>query len=336
MPEFIEAGFYLFAGMTNSPTRIWRNHELPDGVTSEVREKVLARISWTPDEAGREAKRLRSGRGHIGYEPSVLRRRPVLLFGATGEEAMAPLSPLIMQRLTSGLYFDIVDGGGAIWKEVGHRFEGYCLSYLGAMLTNYRVDPEYRYGPKGRGFDTPDILVSDSGGVRLVVECKAKRMAVEARISRDPVSDAATAYGEIAKGMFQVWRFLSHARRGLLNQPVTDDCLGMVVTADPWLVMGQKLYPEVMAIANALADEKDPEINAEDRRRVPIVLIDDLEYTLQHADPATLFERLLALSEDDTGWNWSLVLGQSDGPARAYPFADELRVILPRIFAEEG
>lgn len=336
VPEFIESGFYLFAGATSSATRIWRNHEVPEGVTADVRDKVLGRISCTPDEAVLEAKRLRGARGHIGYEPSVLRRKPILLFGASGQDAMAPLPPLIMQRITSGLYFDIVDGGGTIWGEVGHRFEGYCLRYLKAMLPDQHVDPEYRYGPKGHGFDSPDILVSDEGGVRLAVECKAKRMPVEARFSGDPVSEATMAYTEIAKGVFQVWRFLSHARRGLLDRTVGADCLGMVVTADPWLVMGQKLYPEVLAIANALADEKDPQISAEDRRRVPIVLIDDLEYTLQHADPVTFFERLRALSEDQTGWDWSLTPGQTDGPVRPYPFADELRTILPRIFSKKA
>ncbi|CAN5498507.1 hypothetical protein BH10PSE12_BH10PSE12_08090 [soil metagenome] len=333
VPDFIEAGFYLFAGATNSATRIWRNHELPKGVTSDVRKKVLARISWTPDEAVREAKRLRSPRGHIGYEPSVLRRKPILLFGATGEDAMAPLPPLIMQRITSGLYFDIVDGGGAIWSEVGRRFEDYCLRYLKAMLTDYAVDPEYRYGPRARSFDSPDIIVSDSGGVRLLVECKAKRMPVEARFSGDPIGDAAAAYAEIAKGVFQIWRFLSHARRGLLDHAVAENCLGIVVTADPWLVMGQKLHPEVMAIANALADEKDPEISAEDRRRVPIVLVDDLEYILQHTDIPNFFDRLRSLSRDLTGWEWSLTHGLVAGSERPYPFADELRASLPRLFS---
>jgi hypothetical protein len=335
VPAFIEAGFFLFAGSANSPTRIWRNHDLPEGVTRKVRELVLARISWTPGEAVREARQLRMGGDHIGYKPSVLRRKPILRFGLTGEDSMAPLPPLILQRITSGLYFDIVDGGGAIWSDVGQRFEGYCLRYLDAMLADYSVEPEHRYGSKGRGFDTPDILVSDADGVRLIVECKAKRMPVDARFSGDPVGDASAAYAEIAKGVFQVWRFFSHARRGLLNRPVTADCLGMVVTADPWLVMGQKLHPEVMAIAKTLADEKDPEILDQDRRRVPIVLIDDVEYILQHTTDAELFTRLRGLSQDPTGWEWSLTHGLAEEPARPYPFADELRKVLPRIYPGE-
>lgn len=332
VPAFMEAGFYLFAGSTNSPTRMWRNHELPEGVTLEQRDHVLDRISCSAEAAVQEALQLRLSGDHIGYKPSVLRRRPILRFGATGEDAMAPLPPLILQRITSGLYFDIVDGGGAIWADVGQRFEAYCRRYLDAMLPEYSVEPEYRYGPKGRSFDSPDILISGTDGVRLVVECKAKRMPVDARFSGDPVGDASEAYGEIAKGIFQVWRYLSHARRGLLGRPLADDCLGMVLTADPWLVMGQKLYPEVMAMANALADRKDPEIIEEDRQRVPIVLIDDLEYILQHSTGAQLFDRLASLAQDPSGWEWSLAHGLADGPTRPYPFAEDLHHLLPRLF----
>jgi len=332
VPAFMEAGFYLFAGSTNPPTRIWRNHELPEGVTLEQRDCVLDRISWSAEAAVQEARQLRLSGDHIGYKPSVLRRRPILRFGATGEDAMAPLPPLILQRITSGLYFDIVDGGGAIWADVGQRFEAYCRRYLDAMLPEYSVEPEYRYGPKGRSFDSPDILISGTDGVRLVVECKAKRMPVDARFSGDPVGDASEAYGEIAKGIFQVWRYLSHARRGLLGRPLADDCLGMVLTADPWLVMGQKLYPEVMAMANALADRKDPEIIEEDRQRVPIVLIDDLEYIVQHSTGAQLFDRLASLAQDPSGWEWSLAHGLADGPTRPYPFAEDLHHLLPRLF----
>lgn len=334
VPDFMEVGFYVFAGAAGSPTRIWRNHELPDGLGSELRNRVLAHISWTVDEAVGEARHLRAEGDHIGYKPSVLRRRPILRFGAGGGDAMAPLPPLILQRVTSGLYFDIVDGGGAVWADVGRRFERYCLRYLAAMLDGFEVGPDERYGSKARGFDTPDVLVSDGGGIRLVVECKAKRMPVGARFSGDPVGDATAAYAEIAKGVFQVWRFFSHARRGLLHRPVADDCVGMVVTADPWLVMGQKLHPEVIAIANALADGSDREISEEDRRRVPVVLVDDLEYILQHGFAAEFFSRLRALTLDPTGWEWSLAHGLADGPARSYPFADELGRIFPRMFSQ--
>ncbi len=333
VPAFIEAGFFVFAGSSSSPTRVWKDHQPPEGVLRSSVAKVLERISLPSNEAAREAMSLRSHLGHIGYKPSVLRRHPILRFGENGENAMAPVPPLVLQRITSGLYFDIVDGGGAVWADVGRRFESYCRRYLDAMLEGHAVTGDRRYGPKGFGFDTPDVLVSDARGVRLVVECKAKRMPVDARFSGDPVGDAAIGYAEIAKGVFQIWRFFSHARRGLFPETVASDCLGMVVTADPWLVMGQKLHPEVMAIAHRLADEKDPAIETCDRRRVPIVLIDDVEYLLQHSSADELFARLTALTKDPTGWEWSIVHDLEDRTDRPFPFADELAEMLPLIYS---
>lgn len=334
--EFIAAGFFLFAGSTNSATRLWSCHQPPLGIAPEHRDLVLARIGTSIDVARQEAKVLRAAGDHVGYKPSVLRRHPILLFGDTGDEAMAPVPPLILQRVSSGLYLDIVDGLGPIWAEVGERFEEYCLQYLAAMMPNYSVAPEVRYGAKGRTFDSPDILVSDAGAVHLVVECKAKRMPVGARFSGDPVGDATKSYAEIAKGVFQVWRFLSHARRGIYSGSVAPNCLGMVVTTEPWLVMGQKLHPEVMALANAMADQKDPDIADCDRRRVPVVLVDDLEYLLQHAPDGELMRRLSALSADMTGWEWSLIHGLPAEDVRPYPFADELARALPTMYARQG
>ena len=128
--------------------------------------------------------------------------------------------------------------------------------------------------------------------------------------------------------MFQVWRFLSHARRGLYGGKVAEDCLGMVVTADPWLVMGQRLHPEVMAMAKAMADASGAEIEAADRWRVPVVLVDDLEYLLQHAAARELVRRLRALSADSSGWEWSLVHGLTEKVERSYPFGRELGELL--------
>ena len=316
VPEFIEAAFHLLCGSANSPTRRWKNYLGYEGVSASLRAHVLDRISTPIHRARAVARELRANGDHAAYKPSVLRRHPILLFGKDGEDAMAPIPPLILQRVTSGLYFDVVEGGGSLWNEIGEHFENYCLRYLGAMLDGHIVEPEFRYGPKGRTVDSPDVLIMRHGADRLVVECKAKRMSIEARFSGNPVLDAACGYEEIAKGVFQIWRYFSHSRRGVIDRPVAPDCLGMVVTADPWLIMGKKLHPEVIAIANKMADDKDPEISAIDRRGVPVILVDDLEYILQNGTVEELFLRLASLSQDVTGWGWSLVHDLEERPPR--------------------
>src|SRR3546814_8050672 len=73
---------------------------------------------------------MRKGHRHTAYRPSILRDFPIIAFGEKGERLRAPIPELIMYRYTSGLYLDVVQGGSAVWTDIGTRFERYVLEYL--------------------------------------------------------------------------------------------------------------------------------------------------------------------------------------------------------------
>src|SRR3546814_9259425 len=80
-------------------------------------------------------------------------------------------------------------------------------------------------------------------------------MSFDARYADDPVASASVGFDELAKGMFQIWRFLSHARRGLTGDiTVAPSCCGVIVTADSWLTMASRQAEQVIATATAMAD----------------------------------------------------------------------------------
>jgi hypothetical protein len=165
----------------------------------------------------------------------------------------------------------------------------------------------------------------------LAVECKAKRMTIDARFSDDPLADATAGYREIAKGIFQIWRFFSHARRGMIDdRAVASDCLGMVLTLDPWLSMAKRLQNEIYSMAAAMAAADDPEITADDRRRVAITLIDDVEYTLQTGNERTFVEAVREITVGDKiGWLLQSAHVKGTAAARPYPFEADVADILP-------
>src|SRR3546814_12301857 len=76
------------------------------------------------------AARMRKGHRHTAYRPSILRDFPIIAFGEKGERLRAPIPELIMYRYTSGLYLDVVQGGSAVWTDIGPRFERCVLEYL--------------------------------------------------------------------------------------------------------------------------------------------------------------------------------------------------------------
>src|SRR3546814_3302395 len=82
--------------------------------------------------------------------------------------------------------------------------------------------------------------------------------------------------------MFQIWRFLSHARRGLTGDiTVAPSCCGVIVTADSWLTMASRQAEQVIATATAMADAEG-NIDEGDRCEIAFCPIDDVEYVLQH------------------------------------------------------
>lgn len=329
--DFVKIGVWL-AGVLGGREAVRRDTDLSElGIMPDVKERALARIAISHAEARQRTRRIRGGKLHTAYRPSLLRDYPIIAFGAAGERLRAPLPELITQRFTAGRYLDVVGGGAAVWTEIGERFEAYCVDYLKAMLAPLTVVGEQEYGPKKARRRTPDILVSDREALVLVAECKAKRMTFEARFSEDPIADAAAGYAEIARGMFQIWRFRADARRRMVVNlpPMRDDCLAILLTVDPWLTMARNQEKDVLAAAHKLADAEGG-IAPQDRCPVPVCLIDDVEHVLQQGTAQTFLAacREIAYGEK-AGWILSIAHAAELQETRPYPFTGAIADHLP-------
>jgi len=330
LSDFVKVGAYLSSALARrSP--VDREQDLSElGITRDVREIALSRLALPHEEARRRAAAIRKGGRHTAYSPSLLRDYPIIAFGERGERLRAPLPDLITYRYTSGLYLDIVKGGPTVWSGIGKRFEIYVLDYLRATMAPYTVDGEAEYGSKKARYRTPDILISRPNGIVAVIECKAKRMSFEARYSDDPVAAAALGFDELAKGMFQIWRFFAHARGGLTEElRVTSDCIGVIVTVDSWLTMARNQAEKVVKVAHALADAEGG-IDPEDRRDIAFCQIDDVEFSLQNG---TADSFLVACRDISTGEKKGFMLSVAHAAVRdvqrPYPFKRRLADVLP-------
>lgn len=330
--RFSEIGFILYAMFTKVP--VVRNDALwaKLGVTSGEVELVLSLIALPFSKAAKQARVKRKAIIHTADKPSILREAPCLRFGSEGERIRAPLPELILERITSGLFYDVVGGGDQITNDYGKRFEKYCFSYLSEAMPGLACEPEFRYGKKGFPFDSPDILCGKSSKLDLVIECKATRMSHEAMFGKDPI--AARGYEDLTKAIFQLWRFFSHCRRGLTGREVADDAIGVVLTLNNWLVLAATLHKRVLDDATKMANEKEPEITAADKRAIVFVAVPELERTLSVATEKTFREALIkAGSEEFLGWRLDVIhsklVCEVKCEERAYPFANELGKLLP-------
>ena len=153
-----------------------------------------------------------------------------------------------------------------------------------AYLPELEANKEEAYGPKGLQVDPPDCLVRDGDLVVLAIECKTTKLTFEAQYAENPMAVAQQGFQQIAKGIFQLWRFFSHARRNIYGtRPVSPDAIGLVLTMDGWMQMAAGLRNAAMKRAEEMA-AKDADITKADMRRVVFVSVQELNDTLAQTE----------------------------------------------------
>lgn len=199
-------------------------------------------------------------------------------------------------------------------------------------MQRFEVMGAFRYGPKGGQVDSPDVLIKDQGKVVIVAECKATKLTYLAQFAEDPFQAAKRQYTQLAKGIFQIWRFFSHVRRRVVQENLAADCYAAVFTLDAFMQMARDPHNKVLAEANALADENG-NISSEDRKSVVICPISNLESILSRATEDSLLASLKAANEDKyQGWMLAEVhrdtgAAKEFGTPKLYPF--DLSNVLP-------
>lgn len=328
-------GYALMAALLKQPMLRHRNdlamlHDL--GVTKSSLRRVLVRIAAPVGTVRVEAAELRLHAAGTAYSPSILRRYPCILMGPGGRRLRAPLPDLVIARVTSGLFYDVVEGGGSIRAEYGGNFEAYAHRLFKAMIPNLDLLREWEYRAGGSTSRTPDLVsLTAEGAVELAMECKASRMSVTARFGEDPSGER--GYDEMAKGVTQIWRFFSHCRRGLTGRVATPEAKGLLLCLDDWFLARSSMAEDVLARAHARADLIDGGLPVEDRRPIGFASINEIEMALRRASKDTFMRTVdIASSPERRGWMFQFLheeVAGDRGERRPYPFEDELEELLP-------
>ena len=333
-------GFALFAHSMRAPW-ISRSFTMPEiGLTADLLKRALPLLLISADRARGETKNItdtvtaKHGRPTpTAFLPSILRRHPLVSLCDEAKEFIAPIPEVLLMRVTSGLYYDLIPGGQALLNEASDRFENYSAAFIDALMVRFKVSRAYRYElKKGAPVDTPDLLVKDGEKLVLAVECKATKLTYLAQFAEDPFEAEKKHYLQIANGVFQLWRFFSHVRRGLVKEPMDADTSAMVLTLDSFTTMNRELKAKIIEEANSIA-EMEGDIAAEDRRHIIFCSIQGLEEVLSRCTEDTLLATLNAARKKKyVGWelpqiNQEEAAGKEKIEPKKFPF--ELDGLLP-------
>jgi hypothetical protein len=303
----------------------------PAGISNRARDATLKAIAAPIEQVRAEAQALRAGGdSRTAYKASVLRLLPGIIFsdGFSASTVRFPIRDLIALRSTSGIYYDLANASDTIRDRSARNFETYSRVLIQKMLPDVEATPEFSYR-KGQ-FRTPDILVFKEDRVIAAIECKAAKLSLHAQFS--PSKEAMDGPGaeEIAKGIFQLWRFFQHARTGVLDRPikVDDAAVGVVLTLDDWFDLASQPRAEAGKRATTMAAAKKVVLIPADLRPVAICSIRNLGQLLHAgASPEELIETFRRLSSNERlGWDAVSMLEEAKHGAlrqRDYPFSEQ-------------
>jgi hypothetical protein len=329
--EFIRFGMYLRAVFSRWP--VWTpGRELETHGFSQAQAQAALMLLAAPIETAMARATACRGRSWSStYRPSQLRGAP--LIGFPEARFRAPLPDLIAVRITEGLYYDLAGGPGGVRNEVAERFERYVRDLLAASLPGLAVSEGPRYRWRKNDVAGPDVLLCDGERVVAAFECKARKMSFEARFGEDPAKGEA-GLGELGEGVFQLWKFASHVRRGLIKECVLDaKAVLVLLTLDNWMTFSTDFQKGALERARLLSSERDPGITEEDQGPVVFASIEDVELTLQETDERLFVERLQAGTEERfRGWVLpNINQDAGTGIENPYPLGGRIAEVLPWI-----
>ncbi len=309
--DFYTVAFMYMSIFFNKP---WTTTAEDLGFFDAVRDKVrpaerllAADMSDARRESAALLRRYEKSAGKrlpIIYRPSYLRMRPMVRFSTEVKPLfIAPLPTLLLNRATVGLYYDIVKGGTKIRNDAGARFEEYCRKSIKAHCPAFEVSPPVTYRYNKNPVETPDVILRIDGQVVAVMECKASKLTFEAQYADNPMEDAQDGYTQIAKAIFQMWRFFSHVRRKLLDFVIAEDSPAVVLTLDSWTLMSSELRNDVIAEARRMVAQKEPEIIEEDQRPPVFCPLHELDHLLLISTEQQLLDGMKsAVRPEFDGW----------------------------------
>lgn len=282
-----------------SPTGAPGNFVVPElNLDQPVIDAALRLTAADLSVVRESARTTRRGPSNIAARPSVLRRTPVIK--VRDNIYTTPLPELVLERATSGLYLDLVQAPSRLRDYIAQRFEQYALDLVGAVFPG-EVRGDYGYGTRALPLRTPDILVGPTNGVQAIIECKATRMTFAARFSDDWHIATERGYGELAKGVGQIWRHCSHMRRNIVADKPAQDVVGLVLTLDPWMRMTHQQDEIILNRAREWCAEHDPLITAEDECPISFTHMADFEALLHRTDAAGVLQ-VLKDAATKIGW----------------------------------
>ncbi|CUJ69456.1 Uncharacterised protein [Achromobacter xylosoxidans] len=274
--NFFFLGFAVAASLMARPRFITNTDFTPFGISDDQRDaffKLLVRTKQVLRQMCEEKQKFGPS---WAYTTNPLAYAPLVNVDAEfPHRVYGPVPNMVLRRITSGVYFDLVNLNG-FNQAYGPAFDHYIGLVMRKTLGStplWGVHKPKPYRIKNRGeLEGADWILSD-GTATLFIECKAARPQAKA-IEAESKSDVEQTIDRLAAMIVQNYQNIAHALVGLTDwRPNLMPVYNLVVTLEDFIAFGAVIAPPVRA--KVLEGLKCKGLSAQ--------LIDEVPYSLVSA-----------------------------------------------------
>lgn len=179
------------------------------------------------------------------YAYNSLKAYPIIKIAVDGRVGLiCPVLTLLFRRITEGIYYEICNA-----DKFNVLFGNAFQNYIGGMLKNSNPKAillaEEKYGkPEKR---TTDWIFGDNGTL-LFVECKSKRLTMEAKINLTDLKELEKQLDILAEGIVQIYKSINDYNSNKFPQLKYDSKVKIypvIVTLEEWFLFGDVLVAKL-------------------------------------------------------------------------------------------
>lgn len=183
------------------------------------------------------------------YTFNPLRAYPLVRINFQGKDSLAcPIPTLLFRRFTEGIFYEICHEDDFA-APFGESFQGYVGDTIkrGIEGGNITVHPEKEYYVGKERKDTVDWIVDD-GSAALFIECKTKRIRLEAKSEILSTEILMEELDKLADFIIQIYKTIRDYRNNSYPGYPFDSqkrIFPLVLTLEEWFAFGDRILGEI-------------------------------------------------------------------------------------------
>ncbi|OCZ85229.1 hypothetical protein A7P25_06520 [Achromobacter xylosoxidans] len=274
--NFFFLGFAVAASLMNKPRFVTTTDFTPFGISDDQRDKFFKLIVGHISSVRRMCEEKQKFGHAWAYTTNPLAYAPLVNVDTRHPERVyGPVPGMVLRRITSGIYYDLVNLQG-----FNHAFGLAFDHYIGLVMRktfesapSWQVQKPTPYRIKNRGdLDGADWILSDCTAT-VFIECKAARPSAKV-IEAETESDVEQTIDRLAAMIVQNYQNIYHALAGLTEWRETKTPVyNLVVTLEDFIAFGAVIAPPVRSKVEERLQ----------RKGLPARLVDDVPYSLVSA-----------------------------------------------------